>query len=118
MTEKIIMTAGDIERSLDRIALEIVERNRGLDELSIIGIHTGGVFVAEQLKRRMEARGKGMRLPSGNLDIWWTTCSSPAAPSAPPWTPSWITGGLWASSSRCWWIAAAASCPSSRTTWA
>ena len=69
MTEKIIMTAGDIERSLDRIALEIIERNRGLDELSVIGIHTGGVFVAEHLKRRLEAHGKGLKLPSGNLDI-------------------------------------------------
>ena len=69
MTAKTIMTSGDIDRSLDRISLEIIERNRGLDELSIIGVHTGGVFLAQRLKERLEARGHGIILPSGNLDI-------------------------------------------------
>lgn len=69
MSEKIIMNSGDIDRSLDRISLEIIERNRGLEELSIIGVHTGGVFLAQRLKRLLEARGQGLVLPSGNLDI-------------------------------------------------
>ena len=69
MTAKTIMTSADIDRSLDRISLEIIERNRGLDELSIIGVHTGGVFLAQRLKERLEARGHGIILPSGNLDI-------------------------------------------------
>ena len=69
MTAKTPMTSGDIDRSLDRISLEIIERNRGLDELSIIGVHTGGVFLAQRLKERLEARGHGIILPSGNLDI-------------------------------------------------
>lgn len=69
MKAKTIMTSGDIDRSLDRISLEIIERNRGLDELSIIGVHTGGVFLAQRLKERLEARGHGIILPSGNLDI-------------------------------------------------
>ena len=69
MTAKTIMTSGDIDRSLDRISLEIIERNRGLDELSIIGVHTGGVFLAQRLKVLLEARGEGISLPSGNLDI-------------------------------------------------
>ncbi len=69
MSAKIIMNGGDIDRSLDRIGLEIIERNRGLEELSIIGVHTGGVFLAQRLKQRLEARGEGVILPSGNLDI-------------------------------------------------
>ena len=69
MKAKTIMTSGDIDRSLDRISLEIIERNRGLDELSIIGVHTGGVFLAQRLKVLLEARGEGISLPSGNLDI-------------------------------------------------
>ena len=69
MTAKTIMTSGDIDRSLDRISLEIIERNRGLDELSIIGVHTGGDFLAQRQKERLEARGHGIILPSGNLDI-------------------------------------------------
>lgn len=69
MKAKTIMTSGDIDRSLDRISLEIIERNRGLDELSIIGVHTGGVFLAQRLKALLEARGEDISLPSGNLDI-------------------------------------------------
>ena len=69
MRAKTIMTSGDIDRSLDRISLEIIERNRGLDELSIIGVHTGGVYLAQRLKELLESRGEGISLPSGNLDI-------------------------------------------------
>ena len=56
MTARTIMIARDIERSLDRISLEIVERNHGVADLSIVGIHTGGVFLAQRIKRQIEER--------------------------------------------------------------
>jgi pyrimidine operon attenuation protein/uracil phosphoribosyltransferase len=62
------MIGRDIERSLDRISLEIVERNHGVADLSIIGIHTGGVFLAQRIKEKIEGREEVI-LPSGNLDI-------------------------------------------------
>ena len=62
------MIGRDIDRSLDRISLEIVERNHGVADLSIVGIHTGGVFLAQRIKRRIEER-EGVTLPAGNLDI-------------------------------------------------
>ena len=68
MTARTIMIGRDIDRSLDRISLEIVERNHGVADLSIVGIHTGGVFLAQRIKRRIEER-EGVTLPSGNLDI-------------------------------------------------
>ena len=68
-TTRTIMTGADIDRSLDRIALEIVERNPGLEGLSIIGIHTGGVFLAQRLQARLEAAVPNVSLPSGTLDI-------------------------------------------------
>ena len=68
MTTRTIMIDRDIDRSLDRISLEIVERNHGVTDLSIIGIHTGGVFLAQRIKRKIEER-EGLVLPSGNLDI-------------------------------------------------
>lgn len=40
MTARTIMIGRDIDRSLDRISLEIVERNHGVADLSIVGIHT------------------------------------------------------------------------------
>jgi pyrimidine operon attenuation protein/uracil phosphoribosyltransferase len=66
---QIIMNKSDIERSLDRISLEIIERNRGVASLSLIGIHTGGVFLAERIKDLIEAREVGTSLPTGTLDI-------------------------------------------------
>ena len=68
MTTRTIMIDRDIDRSLDRISLEIVERNHGVTDLSIIGIHTGGVFLAQRIKKKIEER-EGRILPSGNLDI-------------------------------------------------
>jgi len=68
MTARTIMIDRDIDRSLDRISLEIVERNHGVSNLSIIGIHTGGVFLAQRIKTKIETR-ENIVLPSGNLDI-------------------------------------------------
>ncbi len=62
------MTAHDIELSLSRIAIEIVERNRNLNNLAIVGIHTGGVYLAERIKKLIEDRQK-VELPTGSLDI-------------------------------------------------
>ena len=68
MTARTIMIGRDIERSLHRVSLEIVERNHGVTDLSIIGIHTGGVFLAQRIKQHIEEREEVV-LPSGTLDI-------------------------------------------------
>ncbi|MDX9834481.1 MAG: bifunctional pyr operon transcriptional regulator/uracil phosphoribosyltransferase PyrR [Desulfobulbus sp.] len=68
MTTRTIMVGRDIDRSLDRISLEIVERNHGVADLSIVGIHTGGVFLAKRIKDRIEGR-ENVSLPSGTVDI-------------------------------------------------
>ena len=65
---KVIMTAEDIELSLDRLSLEILERNHGLDRLAIIGIHTGGVHLAERIRGKINQREGGL-VQSGSLDI-------------------------------------------------
>ena len=62
------MIGRDIERSLDRISLEIVERNHGVTGLSIIGIHTGALFLAQRIKQKIEEREE-TSLPTGNVDI-------------------------------------------------
>ncbi|MFC1826337.1 bifunctional pyr operon transcriptional regulator/uracil phosphoribosyltransferase PyrR [Thermodesulfobacteriota bacterium] len=66
--KKTIMTAQDIARALDRVALQILERNLQTKEIVIVGIHTGGVFLADRIHRIIEKREK-IRLPSGSLDI-------------------------------------------------
>ena len=66
--EKRIMSAEDIDRSLHRIALQIVENNHGVANLAIIGIHTGGVFLADRIQKLIQDREKSV-LPTGTLDI-------------------------------------------------
>ena len=66
--KKVIMTAQDIERALARIALQILERNLHTEEIVIVGIHTGGVFLADRIHSIIQKREK-VSLPSGSLDI-------------------------------------------------
>jgi len=66
--EKRIMSAEDIDRSLHRMALQIVENNHGVANLAIIGIHTGGVFLADRIQKLIQDREK-IVLPTGTLDI-------------------------------------------------
>ncbi len=68
MSQQIISTSQDIGRSIDRISLEILEKNHGTDNLAIIGIHTGGVYLAERIRSRIAER-ENIELPSGSLDI-------------------------------------------------
>ncbi len=65
---RVIMNGADIERSLDRISLEILERNHGGANLAVIGIHTGGVHLANRILNKLNGREQG-RVLIGSLDI-------------------------------------------------
>lgn len=65
---KTIMSGQDIDRSLTRIALQILERNRGVGDLVIVGIHTGGVFLADRIHKIIQERER-IAIPTGSLDI-------------------------------------------------
>ncbi len=64
----VVMTAEDIERALRRMGNEIVERNRGTDDLLILGIQRRGVFLANRLREILRL-SEGVKLPLGELDI-------------------------------------------------
>ncbi len=63
-----VMGPQDISRALRRIAHEIVERNRGLDRLIVLGIHTRGVPLAARLAKFL-TEIEGTPVPHGSLDI-------------------------------------------------
>jgi pyrimidine operon attenuation protein/uracil phosphoribosyltransferase len=63
-----LMDADTIERALTRIAHEILERNKSLDGLALVGIHKRGVPLSERLAGLLEPMG-GRRPPTGILDI-------------------------------------------------
>ena len=64
----IVMEADRIARSLMRIAHEVVERNRGVDELALVGIRTRGVPLARRLATNL-LDIVDQEVPSGMLDI-------------------------------------------------
>lgn len=68
MGEKQILSSDDIRRALTRIAHEIVERNRGVEELVLAGMHTRGVPLAHRIASAIEGF-EGARIPVGTLDI-------------------------------------------------
>lgn len=64
----VVMDADRMARSLARIAHEIVERNRGVEDLALIGIRARGVPIANRLAAEIETIA-GVRVPTGALDI-------------------------------------------------
>lgn len=66
--ERVVMDAGDIARALTRIAHEVLERNKGTNDLALVGIRTGGVHLAHRLVRRIQEI-EGTQIPIGELDI-------------------------------------------------
>ncbi len=68
MEEKLLMSEKEIDRALTRIAHQILERNRGSQDLVLVGIRTGGVPLAERLRRKIKEI-EGVELPVGVLDI-------------------------------------------------
>lgn len=57
-----------IDRAIARIAYEIVERDRHVDKLAIVGIRTCGEILARRLQREIE-RIEGITVPLGAVDI-------------------------------------------------
>ena len=49
MPVKVIMTADDIRRTIARIAHEIIERNKSMSDLILVGMRTRGVPLAKRL---------------------------------------------------------------------
>jgi pyrimidine operon attenuation protein/uracil phosphoribosyltransferase len=63
-----LMSASEIERTLVRLAHQIVEKNGGVAQLALVGIRRRGVPLAERLARLIE-RIERERVPVGTLDI-------------------------------------------------
>lgn len=64
---KTIMDESAIRRALTRIAYEILERNKGVEGLVLVGIKTRGVYLARRLAERIH-QIEGSPIPIGELD--------------------------------------------------
>ncbi len=78
-TGTVVMTGKEMDRALNRMAHEIIERNKGIDNVGLIGIRTGGMPLAHRLQKKI-AEIEGTGPPVGVLDITlyrddWSTLS-------------------------------------------
>jgi len=66
--ERVLLDADALERTLHRIAHEIIEANPELDRVALVGIHTRGVPLAHRLRRLIDEFA-GVEVELGNVDI-------------------------------------------------
>lgn len=64
----LLMDENQINRALSRIAHEVIEKNRGLSEVALVGIRRRGVPLAERLAAKLK-EFEGTQVPVGELDI-------------------------------------------------
>ena len=67
-SERVLMDAQEMSRALSRISHEIIERNKGSQDLALVGIRTGGVYLAQRLAARIQ-QIEQRDIPLGELDI-------------------------------------------------
>jgi pyrimidine operon attenuation protein/uracil phosphoribosyltransferase len=68
MPEKVLLTSREIGRALARIAHEIVEKNKGAEDVVLVGMRTRGVPLAKRIAEIIEGF-EGTSTPVGTLDI-------------------------------------------------
>jgi len=67
-TARPVLDSADVQRAMTRIAHEVLERNKGADDVVLLGIPTRGVALAHRLAQRME-EVEGRPVAKGSLDI-------------------------------------------------
>ena len=68
MKTKVLLDKKAIERTINRITHEIIEKNEGCSALSLIGIRTRGIYLANRIQVKIKGI-EGVSLPVGVLDI-------------------------------------------------
>ncbi|MSZ16334.1 MAG: bifunctional pyr operon transcriptional regulator/uracil phosphoribosyltransferase PyrR [Actinobacteria bacterium] len=64
-----ILGADDVSRAVTRISHEIVERNPSLESVVIVGMQTGGTWIAQRLCESVNRIVEGATVPLGAIDI-------------------------------------------------
>jgi pyrimidine operon attenuation protein/uracil phosphoribosyltransferase len=78
----VVLRERDVRRALTRIAHEIAERNAGECELSIVGIHRRGAFLARRLRDAVSGL-LDCEIPLGDLDIGFYRDDVASRPDSP-----------------------------------
>ena len=63
-----LINSEDYKRIITRLAHEIIEKNRGIDDLVIIGLRTRGAYIADRISLKIKEI-EGSEIPTGYLDV-------------------------------------------------
>lgn len=88
-----VLESAEIGRALTRIAHEVLERNKGADDLVVLGIPTRGVTLARRLTRRL-SEIEGREIPVGWLDVTMYRDDLRRQPTRPLETTQLPDGGI------------------------
>lgn len=89
---KLLLDAAALERTLSRIAHELIERNADLGTLALVGIHRRGVPIADRLCALVSERS-GVRVETGAVDITFHRDDVLVRGGAPPLHPQPVVRG-------------------------
>ena len=67
-TSRTVMDAQGINRALTPVAHEVIEKNHGIAKVALVGIRTGGVYLAKRLAKKLQEI-EGTAVLVGELDI-------------------------------------------------
>jgi pyrimidine operon attenuation protein/uracil phosphoribosyltransferase len=68
VSKQVVQTEKDIEISLNQVCEQVLNRYPRLEEMVLVGIRTGGVFLAERIRQKILQK-RGVDLPTGIIDI-------------------------------------------------
>ncbi|OJG19173.1 pyrR protein [Enterococcus canis] len=66
--EKEVIDAVTMKRAITRITYEIIERNKGIQDIALVGIKTRGIYLAQRIAERLKQLEQ-IDVPVGELDI-------------------------------------------------
>ena len=95
LRETRIIDADGLRRAITRIAHEVVERNQGTDNVVVVGMQSGGVWIAERIHDAIRMIEPHREVPLGAVDVSMyrdDISLRPVVPSAPTSIPCDLTG--------------------------
>ncbi len=90
---RVVLDAGDIGRALIRISHEILERNKGAEDLLLLGLHTRGVPLAHRIAGHI-AQVEGTTVATGSLDVTMYRDDLRSNPTRAPHRTEVPSGGI------------------------
>jgi pyrimidine operon attenuation protein/uracil phosphoribosyltransferase len=68
-SDAVVLSRDDIRRAITRISHEIVERNTDLSDVVVVGMQTGGVWIAEAIWKNLASIEPMVSVPLGAVDV-------------------------------------------------